>query len=243
MRYVEETRARSSPSGPVTLASRKATRLPPAITSATHSSSSPGLTALRKLIFISGLATLTNGPGPGDRRGAHGRVGEGGDEAALDHSGGVGEALIRGHRPRRATGRRLVDAAHAEREVAVGRDLDVARAHRRHATRPVPDTEREGRLDSLGFDLVTGRAGSVVGGQEWEDLAVHVIRALGMDGPRAASWGPRDGDGARPPARRALFPRHELDPRRPSGLIEIASSSSARPRLDPALLDAPPDRL
>ena len=83
-------------------------------------SSAPGGTAPRKLIFISALEQKTLRPsheGHGGR--AHGRVGEGPEEAPLHDAGRVGEALVRPHAPDAAARRGLVDAGHAEGQVAV----------------------------------------------------------------------------------------------------------------------------
>ena len=75
--------------------------------------------------------------------------------------------------------------------------------------------------------------------------AINIIRGLAMDGPRRPTPAtPGTGHGARAAGPRAVDPRHAAttptDPRlaRPRPLRALG-----RPRLDPAVLDAPPHRL
>ena len=67
------------------------------------------------------------------------------------------------------------------------------------------------------FAGVTERPGGIVGGEEWEDLAVRVIRALAMDGPRAASSGHPGTAMALAPLAHVLFSRvMVIDPEDPT---------------------------
>jgi len=64
---------------------------------------------------------------------------------------------------------------------------------------------------------VSERPGGIVGGEEWEDLAVRVIRGLAMDGPRRASSGHSGTAMALAPLAHVLFSRvMTLDPDDPT---------------------------
>ena len=64
-----------------------------------------------------------------DRRRGHGRIHQGGQEAALHDAGRVLHLRPRGHRPNRDAGFGLVHAAQAEPQVAVGRDTGFPGRH------------------------------------------------------------------------------------------------------------------
>ena len=81
-------------------------------------------------------------------------------------------------------------------------------------------------------------------GAELEQRGIDVIRGLAIDAPRAANSGhPGTADGAGPTGPRAVHPDHAPRPVR-SGLARPRPLRPVqRPRLDPPVLHAPPDRL
>ena len=80
-----------------------------------------------------------------DGRRAHGRVGHRPEEPALDDAGRIGEPLVGPHPPHRAPGLGLVDARHAERELAVRGHLDARVGHRATIAPTGPGGAGDGR--------------------------------------------------------------------------------------------------
>ena len=67
------------------------------------------------------------------------------------------------------------------------------------------------------FALVANHLGGIVGGEEWEDLSVRVIRGIAMDGPRQASSGHPGTAMALAPLAHVLFTRvMKIDPSDPT---------------------------
>jgi len=127
--------------------------------------------------------------GVGQSRGSHSRVAYRGEKPALDNSGGVAKALVRGNPPGCGSGNGLVYADHPEAEIAVRRNLNrrshvrdrIAAGSGRGYLEPMPAGATVKTLSAR--RVVTGRGDSAPGTVEITGDTITAVRPLGSAEP------------------------------------------------------------